>query len=156
MNSEALQNLPPEMQARLAQIMTQAQQQPGSPVAPAPMTQEQRAAANFGSNAPAPQPQELRPLAPPAPARAAVVKPPSLMDHLIALRGEVAEMRNEVGFMRQEMANLVTTIDANSNVVEAVGQATGQIYQMFQQTSNPSSTYSETFQQQQVDDGNDY
>ena len=138
MNSEALQNLPPEMQARLAQIMTQAQQQPGSPVAPAPQ----------------PQAQELRPLAPPAPAP--IVKPPSLMDHLIALRGEVAEMRNEVGFMRQEMANLVTTIDANSNVVEAVGQATGQIYQMFQQTSNPSSTYSETFQQQQVDDGNDY
>ena len=133
MNSEALQNLPPEMQARLAQIMTQAQQQPGSPVAPAPQPQ--------------PQPQA------PAP----IVKPPSLMDHLIALRGEVAEMRNEVGFMRQEMANMSAQVEANSNVVEAVGQATGTIYQMFQQTSNPSPTYSESFQQQaQVDDGNDY
>ena len=127
MNSEALKNLPPEMQQRLAEIM-----------------QQQQAAACVNPT----------PAAPPAPAP--IVKPPSLMDHLIALRGEVAEMRNEVGFMRQEMANLVTTIDANSNVVEAVGQATGQIYQMFQQTSNPSSTYSETFQQQQVDDGNDY
>jgi hypothetical protein len=133
MNSEALQNLPPEMQARLAQIMTQAQQQPGSPVAPAPMTQEQRAAANFGSNAPAP-----------------IVKPPSLMDHLIALR-------QEVGAMRQEIANMSAQVEANSSVVEAVGQATGTIYQMFQQTSNPNPTYSESFQQQsQVDDGNDY
>lgn len=124
MNSEALQNLPPEMQARLAQIMTQAQQQPGSPVAPAPQPQAQ---------APAP-----------------IVKPPSLMDHLIALR-------QEVGAMRQEIANMSAQVEANSSVVEAVGQATGTIYQMFQQTSNPSSTYSESFQQQsQVDDGNDY
>ena len=123
MNSDALQNLPPEMQARLAQIMTQAQQQPGAPVAPAP------------------QPQ--------APAPAPIVKPPSLMDHLIALRQEVAAMR-------QEIANMSAQVEANSNVVEAVGQATGTIYQMFQQTSNPSSTYSESFQQQQVDDGNDY
>ncbi len=124
MNSEALQNLPPEMQARLAQIMTQAQQQPGSPVPPAP------------------QPQ--------APAPAPIVKPPSLMDHLIALRQEVAAMR-------QEIANMSAQVEANSNVVEAVGQATGTIYQMFQQTSNPSPTYSESFQQQaQVDDGNDY
>lgn len=124
MNSEALQNLPPEMQARLAQIMTQAQQQPGSPVAPAPQPQAQ---------APAP-----------------IVKPPSLMDHLIALR-------QEVGAMRQEIANMSAQVEANSSVVEAVGQATGTIYQMFQQTSNPNPTYSESFQQQsQVDDGNDY
>ncbi len=126
MNSEALQNLPPEMQARLAQIMTQAQQQPGSPVAP-----------------------EQRPLAP-VQAPAPIVKPPSLMDHLIALR-------QEVGAMRQEIANMSAQVEANSSVVEAVGQATGTIYQMFQQTSNPNPTYSESFQQQsQVDDGNDY
>ena len=128
MNSEALKNLPPEMQQRLAEIMQQ-QQQAASGVEP-------------------------RPVAPPAPAP--IVKPPSLMDHLIALRGEVAEMRNEVGFMRQEMANLSATIEANSNVVEAVGQATGQIYQMFQQTPSQGSTYSSQFQQEQVDDGQDY
>ena len=128
MNSEALKNLPPEMQQRLAEIM-----------------QQQQAAAGVN-----PTPQA--PVAPPAP----IVKPPSLMDHLIALRGEVAEMRNEVGAMRQEMANLGTTIEANSNVVEAVGQATGQIYQMFQQTTDQSATYSQNFQQGAVDDREDY
>ena len=127
MNSEALKNLPPEMQQRLAEIM-----------------QQQQAAAGVNPT----------PVAPPAPAP--IVKPPSLMDHLIALRGEVAEMRNEVGFMRQEMANLSATIEANSNVVEAVGQATGQIYQMFQQTPSQSTTYSSQFQQETVDDGQDY
>ena len=127
MNSEALKNLPPEMQQRLAEIM-----------------QQQQAAAGA---TPAPQ-------APVAPAP--IVKPPSLMDHLIALRGEVAEMRNEVGHMRQEMANLGATVEANSNVVEAVGQATGQIYQMFQQTPSQGTTYSQNFQQETVDDGQDY
>ena len=120
MNSEALKNLPPEMQQRLAEIM-----------------QQQQAASGV----------EPRPVAPPAPAP--IVKPPSLMDHLIALRQEVAAMR-------QEMANLGATIEANSNVVEAVGQATGQIYQMFQQTTDTNSTYSQNFQQGAVDDREDY
>ena len=79
MNSEALKTLPPEMQQRLAEIMQQQQAAAGAP--------------------PAPQ----APVAPPAP----IVKPPSLMDHLIALRQEVAAMR-------QEMANLGATIEANS------------------------------------------
>ena len=131
MNSEAMKNLPPEMQARLAQIMAQAQET-GAIAPPAPVAPPQ----------------------PPAPAP--IVKPPSLMDHLIALRGEVAEMRNEVGAMRQEMANLGATVEANSNVVEAVGQATGQIYQMFQQTPSQNTTYSQNFQQETVDDGQDY
>ena len=130
MNSEAMKALPPEMQQRLAQIM-----------------QQQQAA---GGVTPTPQ----APVAPPAPAP--IVKPPSLMDHLIALRGEVAEMRNEVGAMRQEMANLGATVEANSNVVEAVGQATGQIYQMFQQTPTQGGTYSQNFQQEQVVDREDY
>ena len=130
MNSESMKNLPPEMQARLAQIMAQAQE--------------------AGAVAP------VAPVAPPPPAPAPIVKPPSLMDHLIALRQETGAMRQEVGAMRQEMANLGAAIEANSGVVEAVGQATGSIYQMFQQTSNPSSTYSESFQQQQVDDSADY
>jgi len=121
MNSEAMKNLPPEMQQRLNEIM-----------------QQQQAAAGVALTPQAP-------VAPPAP----IVKPPSLMDHLIALRQEVAAMR-------QEMANLGATVEANSSVVEAVGQATGQIYQMFQQTPTQSGTYSSQFQQEQVDDREDY
>jgi hypothetical protein len=85
----------------------------------------------------------LAPAAPPAPAHQAIIKPPSLMDHLIALRGEVAEMRNEI-------ANLNSQVTANSNVVEAVGQATGQLYQMFQQSPQqnaPGETFSQGFAQ---------
>ena len=117
MNSEALQNLPVEMQQRLAQIMAQGQGQP----------------------------QTEAPVAPPAPAP--IMKPPSLMDHLIALRQEVAALRQETDASRQEMAQLAQVIQANSGVVEGVGQAVGTIYQMFQQTSNPTATYSETFTQ---------
>ena len=116
MSSEALQNLPPEMQERLAQIMQQNQQQQ-QPPAPKPV--------------------------PP------VAKPPSLMDHLIALRQEVAAMRSEVSEMRNEMLQLGQVVNANSGVVEGVGQAVGHIYQMFQQTSDPSPTYSQGFQQAQ-------
>ena len=122
MNSEALQNLPPELQARIANIVA------NGAVSGAP-AQEQQAA----------QPQ------PPA-----IQKPPSLMDHLIALRQEVAALR-------QENAALSQQVVANSNVVEACGQAVGTIYQMFQQTPNQASTYSQTFQQQQqLDDTTDY
>ncbi len=111
----ALQNLTPEMQERLAQIM--AGQAPGNaPAAPTP----------------------------PAPvvAQAPMLKPPSLMDHIIALRQEVAQLKQQV--------------DANSNVVDAVGQAVGTLYQMFQpsaQTNAPGpavgqgSTYSQAFSQ---------
>ena len=128
MNSEAMKNLPPEMQQRLAEIM-----------------QQQQAAAGV-----TPTPQA--PVATPAP----IVKPPSLMDHLIALRGEVAEMSKEVGAMRQEKANLGATVEANSNVVEAVGLATGLIYQMFLQSPTQGGTYSLIFQQVHVDDREDY
>ena len=122
MNSEALQNLPPEMQARIASIMANG-------AVPGALPQEQQAV----------QPQ----------AQAAIQKPPSLMDHLIALRQEVAALRQENATLSQQVA-------ANSNVVEACGQAVGTIYQMFQQTPNQASTYSQTFQQQQVDDTTDY
>jgi len=125
MNSEALQNLPIEMQQRLAQIMAQGQAT-GAVNLQVPPVPPQPGLVNPGALAP---------------------RPPSLMDHLIELRGEVAEMRNEVGQMRQEMAQLAQIIQANSGVVEGVGQAVGTIYQMFQQTSNPSTTYSETFTQ---------
>ena len=91
--TNALENLPPEMQARLAQIMAGAQ-------------------ATGQATVPTETVRPLAPAAPPAPAHQAIIKPPSLMDHLIALRGEVAEMRNEI-------ANLNSQVTANSNVVEA-------------------------------------
>ncbi len=119
----ALQNLPPEMQARLAQIMA-----------------GQQATAAADPNA-APQPVPA--------SQAQIQKPPSLMDHLLALRQEVAAMR-------QEMAQNTQTVAANSNVVDAVGQAVGEIYQMFQSTTNQAPTYSENFAQRPVDDGTDY
>ena len=112
MTPEQLQALPPEMQARLASIM-QGQQQSGAPETPHQAAIQQ-----------------------PAP----IQKPPSLMDHLIALRQEVAAMR-------QEIAQNSATIEANSNVVDAVGQAVGEVYQMFQSTSNPGASYSQNFQQ---------
>ena len=66
--SEALSNLTPEMQARLAQIMA-GQQPQGQPQAQA---------------------------APAAPTPPPVVKPPSLMDHVIALRQEVHALQQQV------------------------------------------------------------
>ena len=113
--SEALNNLSPEMQARLAQIMA-------------------------GQNPNAPQQPTQAPEPPPAP----VVKPPSLMDHVIALRQEVAALRQESA--------------AQSNVVDAVGQAVGQLYQMFQPSSGANAqgqTYSQAFQQS-VENGDDF
>ena len=91
--------LPPEMQARIAQIIQGAQQQTAVQAPP-----------------PAPTPP---------------VPQPSLMDHTIALRQEVAAMNQQVAAMGQ--------------VVEAVGQAVGQLYAMFQQQTQPTS-YSAAFQ----------
>ena len=120
MNSEALKALPPEMQQRIASIVSQGNQMPAAPAQPAP------------------------PVAPP------VAKSPSLMDHLLALRQEVDMLRNEQRVLTEQIA-------ANSNVVEAVGQAVGQMYQMFQTTPNQASTYSASFQNQPVEqDGADY
>ena len=110
--TNSLENLPPEMQARLAQIMQQAQAG-GAPQAP-PM--------------PAPKP----------------VKPPSLMDHVIALRQEVNALSQQIA--------------ANSQVVEAVGGAVGQLYQTFQPSEQPvqGGTYSQEFQDQRLRDDADY
>jgi len=123
--TNALQNLPPEMQERLAQIMAGQQAPVNAPPAPAPIS-------------------PIAPVAPVAP------RPPSLMDHVIALRHEVAQLKQQV--------------DANSNVVDAVGQAVGTLYQMFQpsaQTNAPGpqvgqgSTYSQAFSQS-VEQETDY
>ena len=88
--TNAIQNLPPEMQARLAQILANA---------PEPHATQSIEDETF-------RPQ---------------TKSPTLMDHVIALRQEVAQIRQEVA--------------SNSDVVEAVGQAVGQLYQMFQSQS---------------------
>ncbi len=118
--SPALQNIPPEMQARLAQIMA-GQMPPAAPTPPAPVA-----------------------------AQRSIAKAPSLMDHIIALRQEVSEMKKQ--------------LDANSNVVDAVGQAVGTLYQMFQpspeshaqgQEFSQSQTYSQNFSQS-IDQESDY
>ena len=107
--SNQVSNLPPELQARLAQIMAQQQAQ----------------------NQP-PQGQSPQPQAPQTPAP---LRQPSLMDHTLALR--------------QEVATLSAQLAANSQVVEAVGQAVGELYQMFQATPDPANqggSYSQNFQ----------
>lgn len=106
MSNLNISNLPPELQTRLAQII-----QGNQPTAEA---------------AQASQPEQPAPT-PPAPK-------PSLMDHTIALRQEVAVLSQQVAAMGQ--------------VVDAVGQAVGQLYAMFQQQTTPTN-YSATFQAQQ-------
>lgn len=107
MNSEALQNLPPELQERIAGIMASAKA-----AAPVPNALPQ--------NAPPERPQ---------------VRQPSVMDHLVALRQEVDEMKNQVV--------------ACAQVVNAVGEAVGQMYAAFQPTPQPDphQTYSQGFQE---------
>lgn len=112
--STAMQNLPPEMQARLAQIMAQAQQ--GSPsLAESPH-----------------QAAMAKPSPTPAPA-------PSLMDHVIALRQEVASARQQ--------------LEAQGQVVEAVGNAVGQLYQMFQVQTQPTNRGANFQAQSGVEEG---
>ncbi len=108
------EGLPPEMQARIADIIEKAKSNAIQPV---------------GQQAPA------------APAPAPVVRPPSLMDHIIALRQEVAELRQQV--------------HASAQVTEAVGNAVGQMYQMFQAQTEPTS-YSSNFQEAQPSLNDDY
>ena len=111
-----MNNLPPEMQARIDEIVNQAQMQA------------------------APQRQQ--------PAKPQIVKQPSLMDHTLSLRQEVADMRNEVAQLTQQM-------HAQGQVTEAVGQAVGQLYAMFCQqteTTDQSATYAAQFQQQAPED----
>ena len=107
------EGLPPEMQARIADIIEKAK---ASAIQPAGVQ------------------------APVAPAPAPIQRPPSLMDHIIALRQEVAELRQQV--------------HASGQVTEAVGNAVGNMYQMFQQQTEPTN-YSSQFQEaqpSQIDD----
>ncbi len=109
--------LPPEMQERIAQIIEGA---------------KQKATANFQAESP-----HQAAIAQPAP----VARTPSLMDHTIQLR--------------QEVAHLTARVEAMGQVTEAVGNAVGQMYAMFQQqttVTDPSTTYSQGFQEQVRED----
>ena len=108
------EGLPPEMQARIADIIQQAKASAIQPVG------------------------QQAPVAPPA---APVARPPSLMDHIIALRQEVAELRQQV--------------HASGQVTEAVGNAVGSLYSMFQEQTEPSS-YSSQFQEAPSSMNDDY
>ena len=103
--------LPPEMQARIAEIIEKAK-----------------------SNAPQAQPQQQQAAAP-------IQRPPTLMDHTVALRQEVAALRNE--------------LHAVAQVTDAVGQAVGQLYQTFlgeSQATDQSSYYPQAEQGPELTD----
>ena len=87
--------LPPEMQARIAEIIEKAKTNAIQPQQPIGAEHYQK---------------QERPVAP-------VTRPPTLMDHTVALRQEVAALRNE--------------LHAVAQVTDAVGQAVGQLYQTF-------------------------
>ena len=124
------EGLPPEMQARIADIIEKAKSNAIQPVGTqAPAAPAQPGLQNPGALAP-------------------VQRPPSLMDHIIALRGEVAELRNENLELRQQ-------VHASAQVTEAVGNAVGQMYQMFQQQTEPSS-YSAGFETAQPSLNDDF
>ena len=95
------EGLPPEMQQRIADIIEKAKT--GQPQA---------------------QPQQqAQPAAP-------IQRPPTLMDHTVALRQEVAALRQE--------------LHAVAQVTDAVGQAVGQLYQTFlgeSEITDQSGTY---------------
>ena len=122
MSNINMEGLPPEMQARIADVIEKAKASAVQPAGSVPVQapQEQQGLRNPGALAP---------------------RPPSLMDHIISLRQEVAELRQQV--------------HATAQVTEAVGNAVGQMYQMFQQQTEPSS-YSSAFQEAQPSLNDDF
>lgn len=85
----------------------------------------------------APAAQAPGPLAVAQPQQAPVPQP-SLMDHIVALRQEVNQLSNQVAAIGQ--------------VTEAVGNAVGELYQMFHHQTQPTN-FSSGFQTQaQVED----
>ena len=123
MSNVNTEGLPPEMQQRIAEIIAKAKENA------VPQT--------------APSPQSQRPEAP-----APIQRPPSLMDHVVALRQEVAAMRQEMATMSQQVA-------AAGQVTEAVGGAVGQLYGMFFEQSQ-APTYSGSFETAQPSLEDDY
>ena len=75
--------------------------------------------------------QATAPIVPTSPTPPAPVKPPSLMDHVILLRQEVEQLSQQVAAMGQ--------------VTQAVGNAVGELYNMFHQQTE-TTTYSQNFQ----------
>ncbi len=108
----SLDNLPAEMQARIANILSQGQ-------------------AHAHEQAMPQQPQQAAVARPDQTALA--TRPPSLMDHIVALRQEVAVISQQMQALGQ--------------VTDAVGNAVGQLYDMFQVQTQPTN-YSTTFQAQ--------
>ena len=125
------EGLPVEMQARIAEIIEKAKANAVQPYAPAAPTQPGPVAAQGLQNP-----------------GALAQRPPSLMDHIIALRGEVSELRQENLDLRQQ-------VHASAQVTEAVGNAVGQMYQMFQAQTEPT-TYSSAFQETQPSLNDDF
>ena len=85
------------------------------------------------SSTPPAQPQQQ--------AAAPIQRPPTLMDHTVALRQEVAALRNE--------------LHAVAQVTDAVGQAVGQLYQTFlgeSQATDQSSYYPQAEQGPELTD----
>ena len=119
MTTANMEGLPPEMQQRIASIIEQAKAQ-------TPVPQQAIGAEHYQKTA-----------APPAP----VQRQPSLMDHVILLRQEVAALHQKV--------------DAMGQVTEAVGNATGQLYAMFHQQTE-TTTYSQGFQDAEPSQVDDY
>ncbi len=108
-------NLPPELQARISNILSQGQAH----------SQEQ-AMPNVPPQAPA--------FSKPAEAPGALAqKAPSLMDHICALRTEVNQLSQQM--------------HASAQVTEAVGNAVGQLYNMFCEQTQPTN-YSSNFKTQ--------
>ena len=81
----------------------------------------------------------------PQPTAAPVQRPPTLMDHTIALRQEVAALRQE--------------LNAVAQVTDAVGQAVGQLYTTFlgqSEFTDQSGAYEAQPQQQYVEENNEF
>ena len=118
MSSVNTDGLPPEMQARIAQIIEGAKQK--------------AVAAQQG-----PDPEYVA--APETPHQAAIAAPqaPNLMDHTIALRQEVAAMRQQLDAVGQ----------VTEAVGQAVGQLYA-IFQQQTTPTDQSATYSSQFQEQ--------
>ena len=109
------EGLPPEMQARIAEIIEKAKSNAITPT---------------GNGMPTNVPQ------PPAP----IQRPPSLMDHTIALRQEVADMRNEVANMTQQVNAMGQVVEA---VGQAVGSLYA-MFQQQTEVTDYSRSYEET------------
>ena len=131
--------LPDEMKQRIAEIIEKAKANVIQPVPdPAVQTTVKNPMTGSTYQLQGPPVTQQAPAAPPA---APIARPPSLMDHIIALRQEVDQLRHEV--------------HATAQVTEAVGNAVGQMYAMFQQQTEPTS-YSSAFQESQPSQVDDF